>query len=151
MIKLFIIIGIVLAVLILLLFIICGFIYNQTVWRKTIKIPEFITNIVAGNDMALDNYEEDAHKAEAILIPRITRIEEYISDNGEKLIARIIEPEQSNGRLILACHGARSWGIGEFCFISDYFYNNGYTILCLTIEVAVTVTANIWAMAHTNP
>ena len=56
-------------------------------------------------------------------------MEEYISDNGEKLIARIIEPQESNGRLILACHGARSWGVGEFCFISDYFYKNGYTVV----------------------
>lgn len=124
-----IIIGIVLITLIILLFVICGFIYNQIIWRKTIKIPKFITNLVAGNDMAIDNYEDDAYKAESLLIPRITRTEEYISDNGERLIARFIEPEKSNGRLILACHGARSWGIGEFCFISDYFYNNGYTVI----------------------
>lgn len=123
-----IILGIILAVL-TLLFSICGFIYNQIVWRKTIKIPQFITNLLAGNDMSLDNYDEDAYKAEAILMPRITRTEEYISDNGEKLIARIIEPQKNNGRLILACHGARSWGIGEFCFISDYFYKNGYTVI----------------------
>ena len=118
----------VIAAIVLLLFIVCGFIYNQLAWRKTIKVPQFILNMIAGNDMP-DDYDTAAHKAEAILKPRITRTEEYISDNGEKLIARIVEPEKSNGRLILACHGARSWGIGEFCFISDYFYKNGYTVI----------------------
>ena len=127
--KTFFIVAGIIAAIILLLFIICGFIYNQIVWRKTIKIPEFILKLVAGNDMSPDRFDEDAHKAESVLMTRITRTEEYISDNGEKLIARIIEPKESNGRLILACHGARSWGIGEFCFISDYFYENGYTVI----------------------
>ena len=125
----FLIVAGIIATIILLLFILCGFIYNQIVWRKTIQIPEFILKLVAGNDMTPDHFDEDAHKAEAILFQRITRTEEYISDNGEKLIARIVEPKESNGRLILACHGARSWGIGEFCFISDYFYKNGYTVI----------------------
>ena len=32
----------VIAAIVLLLFIVCGFIYNQLAWRKTIKVPQFL-------------------------------------------------------------------------------------------------------------
>ena len=64
--------AIIIGVIILLLFIICGFIYNQIIWRKTIKIPEFITNLIAGNNDLPDRYGEDAAKAEALNRRRAT-------------------------------------------------------------------------------
>ena len=44
-------IGILLAVTaaaVVLLFFVCGFIFNQLVWRKTMSIPRWITDRIAG-------------------------------------------------------------------------------------------------------
>lgn len=128
MVKFFIALAIAAAVIILLLFIICGFIYNQLVWRKTIKIPEFITKIIAGNEMP-DEFGKANIKAENELLSLSIKEVFHNTPDGERLIARVLEPEKSNGRLILACHGARSWGIGEFALISHYLYENGYTLI----------------------
>lgn len=52
-------IGILLAVTaaaVVLLFFVCGFIFNQLVWRKTVSIPRWITDRIAGNAMP-DAYE----------------------------------------------------------------------------------------------
>lgn len=116
------------AAITVLLFILCGFIYNQLVWRKTIKIPEFITKLIAGNNIP-DAYGEANIKAEKKLLSLPIQEITLNAPDGERLIARVLVPEKSNGRLILACHGARSWGIGEFALISDYFYKNGYTLI----------------------
>ncbi|MCC8016036.1 MAG: alpha/beta hydrolase, partial [Clostridiales bacterium] len=51
------------------------------------------------------------------------------AENGEKLKANLILPEKSNSRVIIACHGARSSGLGEFRFMADYFKKGGYTVL----------------------
>lgn len=53
-------IGILLAVAaaaVVLLFFVCGFIFNQLVWRKTVSIPRWITDRIAGNAMP-DAYEK---------------------------------------------------------------------------------------------
>lgn len=53
-------IGILLAVTaaaVVLLFFVCGFIFNQLVWRKTVSIPRWITDRIAGNTMP-DAYEK---------------------------------------------------------------------------------------------
>ena len=47
-------IGILLAVAaaaVVLLFFVCGFIFNQLVWRKTVSISRWITDRIAGNAM----------------------------------------------------------------------------------------------------
>lgn len=116
------------AVILLLLFILCGFIYNQLVWRKTVKIPAFITNLIAGNNMP-DAYTKANMEAEKKLLSLPISEIPMNAPDGEHLIARVLVPEKSNGRLILACHGARSWGIGEFALISHYLYKNGYTLI----------------------
>ena len=118
----------VIAAVILILFIACGFIFNQLVWRKTIPVPKFILNAIAGNEIPTD-YDKAAAEAEKKLWAMPIETVEINAPDGERLIARVVTPEKSNGRLILACHGARSWGIGEFCLISEYLYKNGYTFI----------------------
>lgn len=60
-------IGILLAVAaaaVVLLFFVCGFIFNQLVWRKTVSIPRWITDRIAGNAMP-DAYEKKNNAAVA--------------------------------------------------------------------------------------
>lgn len=116
------------AAIILLLFILCAFIYNQLVWRKTIKIPKFITDLIAGNNMP-DEFGKANITAEKKLLALPIKEIALNTPDGERLVARVLVPQKSNGKLILACHGARSWGIGEFALISHYFYKNGYTLI----------------------
>ena len=118
----------VIAAIILILFIACGFIFNQLVWRKTIPVPKFILNAIAGYEIPTD-YDRVTAEAEKKLWEMPIETVEINAPDGEKLIARVVTPEKSNGRLILACHGVRSWGIGEFCLISEYLYKNGYTFI----------------------
>ena len=62
-----IVILIVLAVLLLLYFLLCALVFNQIAWRRQIRIPSFLTDLVAGNE-APDNYEKlAAAKTEELL------------------------------------------------------------------------------------
>lgn len=119
---------IIFAFIIIVLFLVCGFIYNQIVWRRTFPIPKFILKMIAGNTEH-DDYEEKSKKAlrEFKKLP-IEKVEIKAAD-GAKLTAHILIPENSNGKLILACHGARSSGLGEFAFEAPYFYEEGYTVV----------------------
>uniref|UniRef100_UPI004027F0FD alpha/beta hydrolase n=1 Tax=Eubacterium sp. TaxID=142586 RepID=UPI004027F0FD len=124
-----IIIAAVLILVIILLFILCAFIFNQLVWCKTIPIPKFIEKMIAGNvDMTGSKFKADSLRAVRNFKKLPLEKIEMKTDNGI-LKANLLVPEKSNGRLIIACHGARSSGIGEFCFMGDYFYKNNYTVL----------------------
>lgn len=119
---------IVVLIIIAVLFIACGFIFNQLIWRKTIAVPKFILKMIAGNE-APNQFEQDAERAlEKFKQLPIETVSIKTAD-GETLIAHVLAPENSNGKLILACHGARSTGLGEFAFMSDYLYKNGYTVV----------------------
>lgn len=122
------IILIIAAVIIAVLFIACGFILNQLIWRKTFTVPQFILNMIAGNKMP-DDYEKHAEKAQEDFKKLPLETVSLKAKDGANLIAHVLEPEKSNGKIILACHGARSCGIGEFAFMSDYLYKNGYTVV----------------------
>lgn len=124
------IILIVLAVILVLFVLICGFIFNQAVWRKTLPLPAFIVNMMAGNeDNGNKQYEEAHNKA----LKEFTNLPfekiELKADNGEIMRGRVLVPPISNGKLIIACHGARSSGVGEFCFMKDYFCRSGFTLV----------------------
>lgn len=125
--NVFLIVLIVLVVLLFILFLVCGFIYNQIAWRKTFKVPQFIMNHIAGNEM-FDDYSEKARKAEKDFLKYPLETITLKTPDGATLKGKLLEPKESNGKLILACHGAHSSGIGEFCFIGPYFYENGYTL-----------------------
>ena len=119
---------IIIAAAVLLIFLICLLIFNQLVWHKTFSVPSFIAKAVAGND-GDNKFEKDVEKAvshfESMPLEALT----LTAENGEAIRAELLIPEKSNGTVIIACHGARSSGIGEFCFMADYFYNNGFTVL----------------------
>lgn len=120
----------VLIALIVLFILICGFIFNQAVWRKQLPLPKFIENMLAGNEDNDNKTYNDAHDAaleKFINMP--FEVIEKTADNGEKMKCKILIPPISNGKLIIACHGARSSGVGEFCFMNDYFYKNGFTLV----------------------
>lgn len=114
--------------IIFILFIACIFIFNQLVWVKTIPIPKIFYGIIAGNSVP-GKFEKDVEKAVSHFEEMPLERPELTAKDGAHLRAKLLIPEKSNGRLIIACHGARSSGIGEFCFMADYFYNNGYTVL----------------------
>lgn len=128
--KTAIIILIVLLAFIILFILLCGFIFNQAIWRKQLPLPEFIENMLAGNDDNDNKIYNEAHdKALKAFTNMPFEIIEKAADNGEKIIAKVLVPPISNGKLIIACHGARSSGVGEFCFMKDYFCRNGFTLI----------------------
>lgn len=119
---------IVLSIIIAVLLIGCLIILNQLIWRKTISIPKFIINMIAGNNTPEeDEYQkagkEAGKKFRALPLEKVS----IKTADGANLIAHILVPPKSNGKLIIACHGARSSGIGEFVFMSQYLYESGYT------------------------
>lgn len=126
--KAAVIILIIIAALLIIYFLACGFIFNQLIWRKQFKVPKFILNLIAGNNMP-EQYESDAliaeEKFKAMPIEKV----ELKSSDGARLVGRVLVPEKSNGKLMLLCHGARSSGIGEFCFMAPQLYNDGYTLV----------------------
>lgn len=126
--KTAVIILIVIAALLIIYFIACAFIFNQLIWRKQLPVPKFILNLIAGNNMP-DKYESDAHEAVKDFKKLPIEKVELKESNGMTLAGRVLVPKKSNGKLMLLCHGARSSGIGEFCFIGPRLYNDGYTLV----------------------
>lgn len=125
--KVFWIIMLVLLIIILLLFVICAFVYNQIAWRTTIKVPQFLMNSVAGNEM-FDDYEQKTKVQEKEFLKYPLESVTLKTPDGAILRGRLLEPKVPNGKIIVACHGARSCGIGEFCFSGPYYYEKGYTL-----------------------
>lgn len=124
-----IVLAVLLGVLVILLFLLCGFVFNQIIWHKQMPLPKFIGKLVAGNEAPQSDFDRDrdaALKAFASFpIEKLT----LTASNGERLCGSLIQPPKSNGRLLIACHGAHSSGVGEFCFDMPYFYRTGYTVL----------------------
>lgn len=120
----------VISTLLALFVLICGYIFNQAVWRKTLPLPGFIVKMMAGNE---DNNNKTYEKAHSAALKAFTALPfekvELKADNGEIMRCRVLVPPVSNGNLIIACHGARSSGVGEFCFMKDYFCRNGFTLV----------------------
>lgn len=115
-------------VLLLILFGACFIAFNATVWRKQIKVPDFIMKIIVGEPEVSD-YDKDYCRAYNSFTKLNHKREEMVTPDGEKIIAHILVPEKSNGKLLVACHGARSSGLGEFVFLGQRFYEEGYTLL----------------------
>lgn len=115
-------------VLILLLLIVCAFIFQQLVGRTAPPVPKWILKRIAGNDQE-DPYTEKAKHAAADFRKMPLEAVTLTAPDGAALRGHVLVPEHPNGRLILACHGAHSSGIGEFCFMAPYFYENGYTLV----------------------
>lgn len=116
------------AIILILLFLLCGYIYNQIAWRNTFKLPKFIEKIIAGNTPE-GEYEKFCAKAEKNLYDNYPlELIEITTSDGATLRAKLLKPKKPNGKIILACHGARSDGVGEFCKIAPYLYEHGYTI-----------------------
>lgn len=124
-----IILFIVLCVLLLILVLACGLVFNLVIWRKTVRLPKFIEKMIAGNAENDPVYEADLQtaKAEFCALPR----EDVwlTAPDGARLCGRVLVPEHPNGRTMLLCHGARSSGIGEYRFMAPYLYKNGYTLV----------------------
>lgn len=118
----------VLFILLAVLFIACGFIFNQLIWCRTIAVPKFILKMIAGN-VPESQFDLDHKKAAEAFGKMPVEMIELTAPDGARLKGNVLVPEKSNGRLVLACHGARSSGVGEFCFIAPYFYKNGYTLV----------------------
>ena len=124
-----IILAVLLGVLIILLLLICGFTFNQIIWYKQIPLPKFIGRLIAGNESAQSDYDRDRDAAIKAFADFPIEKLSLTASNGEILRGSVITPPNTNGKLLIACHGAHSSGIGEFCFAMPYFYREGYTVL----------------------
>lgn len=124
-----IILAVLLGVLIILLLLICGFTFNQIIWYKQIPLPKFIGRLIAGNESPQSNYDRDRDAALKAFADFPIEKLSLTASNGEILRGSVITPPNTNGKLLIACHGAHSSGIGEFCFAMPYFYREGYTVL----------------------
>lgn len=119
-----IVILIVLAVLLLLYFLLCALVFNQIAWRRQIRIPSFLTDLVAGNE-APDNYEKlAAAKTEELLQKGLETLE--MQSGRDTLRARLWPAAAPSKKIVFACHGARSSGPGEFCFSAAFLHAQGY-------------------------
>lgn len=119
---------IILAALIALLFLVCFFAFNNTVWRKQIKMPDFIMKKIVGEN-EIGNYEKDYCRAYNAFTKLNHNKVELEAPDGARLVGHILVPENSNGKLVVACHGARSSGLGEFVFLGKKLYDEGYTLV----------------------
>ena len=124
-----IILAVLLGVLIILLLLICGFTFNQIIWYKQIPLPKFIGRLIAGNESPQSDYDRDRDAALKAFADFSIEKLSLTASNGEILRGSVITPPNTNGKLLIACHGAHSSGIGEFCFAMPYFYREGYTVL----------------------
>lgn len=124
-----IILTVLLGVLIILLLLICGFTFNQIIWYKQIPLPKFIGRLIAGNESPQSDYDRDRDAAIKAFADFPIEKLSLTASNGEILRGSVITPPNTNGKLLIACHGAHSSGIGEFCFAMPYFYREGYTVL----------------------
>lgn len=120
--------GGVLLLLLVLLWIVCAFIFQQLVGRTAPPVPKWILKQIAG-DAPEDPYTEKAKRAAADFRKMPLEAVTLTAPDGAVLRGHVLVPEHPNGRLVLACHGAHSSGIGEFCFMAPYFYRNGYTLV----------------------
>lgn len=117
-----------LIVITVLLFGICAFIFHQLVMRNSINLPNFFTKVIKGNEMP-DTYKEDASMAK-VKFNRIPSVKESLkTEDGATLFGRILIPPNDNGKVIIACHGARSSGQGEFSFFAVEYYRKGYILI----------------------
>lgn len=125
--KIIIIVAAVAIVILLFLLAVCAVVLNQLISLKTIRIPKFFYSLVAGND-GPNQFEQENRKA--VNHFKTLPLEELeLHSEGCTLRAKLLVPEKSNGILVIACHGARSSGLGEFAFEADYFYDGGFTVL----------------------
>ncbi len=124
--------------------------FNQLVWRKTVSIPRWITDRIAGNAMP-DAYEKKNNAAVAAFSQLPIRSVELHTPDGARLAAKVLTPEKPNGRLLIACHGARSNGIPANLPLWRLICIKKAIRYCSRITgAAAKATANIWATAPTR-
>lgn len=122
--QIWIVILIVAAALFLLFFLLCSLVFNEIAWRKQIRIPAFITNLVAGNE-APDDYERLAEeKTKELLQKDLEMI--TLQSGRDTLCAKLWAVETGSKKIVFACHGARSSGVREFCFSADFLHRQGF-------------------------
>ena len=80
------------AIAVVLLFAICGFLFNQVIWYKPIKLP-------AAKGEVGDDFAKDHRKAEEEFGKMPFEKLTLTASNGEKIYARLLLPEKSNGRM----------------------------------------------------
>lgn len=121
-----------LAVLAVLVFVACGYILSYISRREPFPLPGWLIRrfegSMEGNDDMPDAYWQTAREKEALLESKNLEQIHLINQAGMKLRAQYYPSEKPRKGLIVACHGSRSSGIGEFCFISEFLHNEGYDL-----------------------
>lgn len=123
---------IVFAVLLAVVLVVCAYILSYISRREPFKLPGWLIRSIesgmAGNDDMPDTYWEKAREKEQWLEQQNLEQIYITNQDGLKLRAQYYKSEKPCRGLILACHGCRSSGIGEFCFISEFLHNQGYDL-----------------------
>lgn len=122
----------ILVVLIIITFLLCGLIFSNLICTKPISVPDFIVRLVekflAGSAVP-DSYPEDAARAEERLKELPFEDITLKAPDSAKLRGHVLRPRFPNGCVVIACHGARSNALGEFCFMIPELYKQGYTFV----------------------
>lgn len=95
------------------------------VFGRNAKLPGKINDDIKKNDPArisVDPRVEWMHNQE---FTKFT----IKNDRGETLSADFLKADTDSKKFILASHGYRSRGIGEFRFISKFYHEHGYNLL----------------------
>lgn len=144
----------ILVVLIIITFLLCGLIFSNLICTKPISVPDFIVRLLekflAGSGVP-DSYPEDAARAEERLKELPFEDITLKAPDAAKLRGHVLRPRFPNGCVVIACHGARSNALGEFCFMIPELYKQGIRLSCRSTEAAVSATENSWDTALTNP
>lgn len=115
-----------------LVLVVCAYILSYLSRRNSFPLPKFLINIVtnelAGNDDMPEEYWQEARKKEEWLEAQNLEHCEIRNKKGLKLKAKLYKSEIESKVFVLACHGCRSTGVGEFAFISEYIHDKEFNL-----------------------
>lgn len=128
----FIILTVVLVLLLIVVLVVCSYILSYISRRKPFPLPGWLVKqfegSMVGNDALEDAYWQRAREREKWLESQNMEQLHLINADGLKLRAQYFPTGKERRGLVLACHGCRSSGIGEFCFISQFLNEQGYDL-----------------------
>lgn len=123
---------VIILLLLVVVLVVCAYILSYISRRNPFPLPKWLISRVEGgmegNDDMPASYWEKAKEREAWLEAQNLEQIHITNAKGMKLRGQYYPADKPRKGLILACHGCRSSGIGEFCFISEFLHNHGYDL-----------------------
>lgn len=123
---------IIIAVLLILLLIISAYILSYLSRKTPLPLPKKLIQMIegglAGNAEMPDSYRQRQKEREQWLESQHMEQIHLKNARGYRLRAQYLPTKLQRKGMVLACHGARSSGIGEFSFISQFLNEQGYDL-----------------------